>query len=91
MEGHYIALENREKITVSQVLDVEAFDEENLWANLKEGGIELTGEKLNIEKLDLQEGLLIVTGRIDSLSYTDKKIKEKRPLFSLLGSVRKRP
>ena len=85
MDNHYISLENREKITISQVLDVDAFDEDNLWANLKDGAIELTGDNLNIEKLDLQEGLLIVTGKICSFAYTDKKIKEKGKLFRLPG------
>lgn len=85
MDNHYISLENREKITISQVLDVDAFDEDTLWANLKDGAIELTGDNLNIEKLDLQEGLLIVTGKICSFAYTDKKIKEKRKLFRLPG------
>ncbi|MCI7147621.1 MAG: YabP/YqfC family sporulation protein [Candidatus Fimisoma sp.] len=88
MENHYITLENREKITISQVLDVDAFDEDNLWANLKDGGIELTGEKLNIEKLDLEEGMLVVSGKISSLSYTDKKTKETG---GLLRKFRKNP
>lgn len=81
MENHHIGIDNRERITITQVADVDAFDEETLWANLQEGSIEITGEKLNIEKLDLQEGVLIVTGRICSLAYTDKKVKEKRSLF----------
>ena len=83
MDSHYITLENREKITISQVLDVDAFDEDILWANLKDGGIELTGEKLNIERLDLQEGILVVTGKICSFSYTDKKVKEKKSVLKL--------
>ena len=33
MDNHYITLENREKITISQVVDVDAFDEDNLRAN----------------------------------------------------------
>ena len=70
MENHYVTVENREKITISQVVDVDAFDEENLWADVSDGSIELTGEKLNIQKLDLKEGILIVTGRICSFSYT---------------------
>lgn len=85
MENHHIGIDNRERVTITQVADVDAFDEETLWANLKEGGIEITGEKLNIEKLDLQEGILIVTGQICSLTYTDKKAKEKKnPLGKFL-------
>ena len=77
MENHYLTIENRVKLTIGQVADVDAFDEETLWANLKEGGVEITGENLNIEKLDLQEGTLIVTGTICSVVYTDRKKKEK--------------
>ncbi len=77
MDNHYITIENREKLTLSQVADVDAFDEESLWANLKDGGIEITGEQLNIEKLDLAEGMLVVTGKISSVAYTDRRIKEK--------------
>lgn len=87
MENHYIKVENREKMTISHVLDVDAFDEDNLWANLEDGSIEITGEKLNIEKLDLQEGMLVITGKICSFGYTDKKIKQKR---SLLGFFKRR-
>lgn len=78
MDNHYISIENREKIIISQVADVDAFDEETLWANLKEGSLEITGEKLNIQKLDLAEGLLVVTGKIDSVAYTGKSHKEKQ-------------
>ena len=81
MENHHIAIDNRERITVTQVADVDAFDEAALWANLKEGSLEITGEKLNMEKLDLEAGILVVTGRIHSLEYTDKKLKSGGPLL----------
>ncbi len=76
MENHYISIENREKITISQVADVDAFDEATLWANLSEGSVEITGRNLNIEKLDLSEGTLVVTGTICSVTYTDKTVKK---------------
>ena len=81
MENHYITIENRERITISRVKDVDAFDEEILWANLEEGGIEISGEKLNIEKLDLQDGILVVTGKISAVMYTDKRTREKGRLL----------
>lgn len=84
MEHHHIAIDNRERITITQVADVDAFDEAVLWANLKEGSVEIAGEKLNMEKLDLEEGILIVTGRIHSLSYTDKKMKSGKPFLERL-------
>jgi sporulation protein YabP len=85
MENHHIGIENRERMTITQVADVDAFDEAAVWVNLKDGGIEITGERLNIEKLDLEEGLLVVTGQIQSLSYSDKKNREKKSLLDRLG------
>lgn len=84
MENHRIIIENRERMTITQVADVDAFDEEAVWANLKEGGIEITGQQLNIERLDLEEGLLTVSGQILSLAYTDKKGREKKKLMDRL-------
>lgn len=81
MENHYLTLENRKKLTISQVSDVDAFDENNLWANIKDGAIEISGENLNIEKLDLEEGLLVVEGKIISFCYVDKKIREGKLSF----------
>lgn len=78
MENHVVTLENRERITINQVLDVDAFDEQNLWANIKEGTIVISGENLNIEKLDLKEGTLVVSGTVYAFSYGDKKIREKK-------------
>ncbi|MBR5230000.1 MAG: sporulation protein YabP [Firmicutes bacterium] len=84
MENHNITIENREKIIISRVRDVDAFDEDTLWANLEEGGIEITGEKLNIQKLDLNEGMLVITGKIYSLTYTDKNSHVKQGIFKRL-------
>ena len=85
MENHHIGIENRERITITQVADVDAFDEAVLWANLKEVGIEITGEKLTLEKLDLEAGMLVVTGHIVSLTYTEKGSHEKKKLLSRFG------
>ncbi len=85
MENHYLTAENREKITINQVVDVDAFDENNLWANIKEGAIEICGDKLSVEKLDLDEGLLVVKGKITTFSYVDKKTYEKASLFKIFN------
>ncbi len=85
MENHYLTVENREKITINQVIDVDAFDENNLWANIKDGSIEISGEKLNVEKLDLEEGILVVKGKINTFSYVDKKIHDKGRIMRLFG------
>ena len=84
MEGHYLTIENKNKLTISHVTDVDAFDEKNLWANIQDGTIEIRGENLTIEKLDLERGELVVKGNIVGFSYGDKKINEKIKSFRIL-------
>ena len=85
MENHFLSVDNKEKLTINQVIDVDAFDENNLWANIKEGAIEVSGENLSVEKLDLDEGLLVVRGIIRSFSYIDKKPFEKNPIIKIFN------
>lgn len=74
METHFLKVENRERLIINEVVDVDAFDENNLWANIKEGAVEVSGEKLIVEKLDLEEGILIVKGKINGFAYVDKRL-----------------
>lgn len=71
-------------MTINHVVDVDAFDEKNLWANIKDGAIEISGENLSVLKLDLEEGILVITGTICTFSYSDKKNKEKGRIMKVL-------
>lgn len=75
MENHYIEIENKRRISVTEVTSVEAFDEETILTNLKEEGLVISGKNLHIEVLDLEEGKMVAEGEIDSLVYTKKKNK----------------
>lgn len=83
METHYLKVENRERLTLNEVIDVDAFDENNLWANIKDGSVEISGENLVVEKLDLEEGLLMVRGKINSFAYVDKRVYSKSSVIKL--------
>lgn len=83
MENHYLKVENRERLIINEVVDVDAFDENNLWANIKEGAVEVSGEKLIVEKLDLEEGVLIIKGKINSFSYVEKKLYSKNAVLKM--------
>ena len=73
VENHYIQLDNKRRITVSDVKSVDAFDEETILANLAEEGLVISGHNLHIEILDLEEEKLIAEGEIEALTYTKKK------------------
>ena len=68
---HHLILEDREKLTVSGVEEVESFDENTIVMDTAQGVLVVRGEELHIEKLSLDGGDLKVEGDIDSLTYED--------------------
>ncbi|MBR0598322.1 sporulation protein YabP [Sinanaerobacter chloroacetimidivorans] len=76
--GHIVNIDNRERISVTEVVDVESFNEESILLILKTGGLIIRGEVLHIQKLDLEEGRVTITGAISSAVYTEKKDKQEK-------------
>ena len=68
---HHVVLEDRKRLTVSGVEDVERFDENTIVLSTTQGAMTISGENLHIEKLSLDGGDLKVEGDIESLIYED--------------------
>ena len=68
---HTLALDQREKLSVTGVLDVISFDEEMVVAETEKGVIIIKGENLHVSKLNLDEGGLEIDGGISGISYED--------------------
>ena len=77
MENHTLSIDNREKLTITSVADVESANEETVLVILTQGGLIVKGQNLHIQKLDLAEGKAIITGSIQSAVYTEKKDKQE--------------
>ena len=73
MERHNIIIDNREKISITDVKSVDTFDEEEICANLSDGGLVIKGRQLHIQMLDLDAGTAAITGEISMVSYVQKK------------------
>ena len=69
--AHHIILEERERLSVSGVEEVESFDENTIVMSTTRGTLVIRGENLHIEKLSLDGGDLKVEGDIDALTYED--------------------
>ena len=67
--GHRVVLEEREQLTISGVEEVESFDESAIYLTTAQGGLEIQGEGLHIEKLSLDGGDLKVEGTVNALIY----------------------
>ena len=80
---HSVIMEDRKKLRISGVNDVDSFDENNITAYTALGDINVTGENLHIMKIDVEKGELFLEGNIYSFSYIDKPEKSEN-FFSKL-------
>jgi len=80
-----LVLENREKLTVTGVLDVLSFDDQMVIVETELGLLTIKGEGLRINKLSIDTSEVIVEGEIYNLSYSEKELDKKSG--SLLGKL----
>ncbi|HAQ41845.1 MAG TPA: sporulation protein YabP [Clostridiales bacterium] len=66
-----LVLENKEVLNVTGVESVDNFNDETVVLLTCKGRLTIKGEKLNISKLNVDEGKLIVKGLINSLVYSE--------------------
>jgi len=84
MQNHVVTIDNREKMMITDIAEIDSFDEEEIRANLKEGAMVIKGSKLNIKSLDLEAGTASVEGSIDSLIYVKTREKSDKGLLAKL-------
>lgn len=80
-----LVLENREKLTLSGVLDVLSFDDQIVIVETELGLLNIKGENLHINKLSIDTSEVIIEGEIDNLSYSEKNLDKNKS--SLLGKL----
>ncbi len=81
-----LVLENREKLSISGVLDVLSFDDQIVILETELGLLTVKGENLRINKLSLDTAEVIVDGEIYSLGYSEKDM-DKKSGGGLLGKI----
>ncbi len=79
-----IILEDRERMSVSGVLDVEEFCEDKILLETTLGFLEVSGAQLRMNKLSVDTGELTIEGEITSVVYTEESSQTKGSLLSRL-------
>jgi len=72
-----LILENREKLSISGVLDVFSFDDQVVILETELGLLTVKGENVRITKLSIDTSEVVLEGAIYSMSYSDKEIDKK--------------
>ena len=80
-----LILENREKLTITGVVDVLSFDDQIVIVETQLGLLTIKGEDLRINKLSLDSLEVIIEGQIFNLWYSDDNLKKNSG--SLLGKI----
>ena len=74
----FMSLENRKLLSITGVNEVVNFDEEKVSLKTTLGPLLIKGTGLKMNKLDVQNGEVIIEGYIANINYANKKKKGKR-------------
>ena len=80
---HRVTIEGRERLSVTSVEDMDSFNENEVIFLTGVGMMTVTGEDLHINKLNLEDGTIVIDGIIESLDYADHE--EQRATHGKFG------
>lgn len=69
---HTLSLDNRERLSLTGVTDVDEFNEQEILVICDTDELRVKGELLHIEELSIDTGVLVITGKIISLAYSQR-------------------
>ena len=70
---HSLTLDERSRAVITGVEEVDSFNEQMIVLNTTAGAMTLMGDQLNVSKLNLEEGQLVIQGHIAALEYDERK------------------
>ena len=79
-----IIMENREKISVTGVIDIHSFDDELVLVQTDLGILTIKGDDLKMNKLNLENNELIIEGKIIAVAYSDINNTKKTGIINKL-------
>ena len=85
-KAHKLVVNNRKTSMVTGVLDVLAFDLNEILLETEQGMLMVKGKDLHVNRLTLEKGEVDLAGQIDSVAYSDvhHAAKKNESLFMKL-------
>jgi sporulation protein YabP len=72
-----LTLENRKRLILNGVVEVVSFNEEKILLNTIQGMLTIKGSALKMNKLDVQNGDVVIVGTVDSCVYSGSEAKKQ--------------
>jgi sporulation protein YabP len=79
-----ILVEDRNKVTITGVEHVGSFNDNTITLRTIKGGMIIKGENLNVDKLNLDDGSVKISGIINGINYVDKDSSSRG---NLIGKI----
>lgn len=73
-----VIIRNRKKIEITGVKKINSLNEEEFIIETTLGILVVTGENLTMLQLEIEKGILYITGTINSMEYVEKEVKKER-------------
>ena len=70
---HSITIQDREKLSVTGVEDIENFDERETVLYTALGKLMIRGRDMKMERLSVDDGALVIHGQIDAVEYSEMR------------------
>lgn len=84
---HSVLIENRSRIKINCVEDVESFNEEKVVVYTAMGAMIVTGYDFKVSKLNVDDGQLIIDGEIDKVEYVEDAGSDRGESGGFLGRL----
>jgi len=76
-KNHSVSMLNRQSVEMTGIKDVSSFNEEEVNAVCDCGSVLIKGSHLLVEALDIENGILKLSGRITAIVYIENKNGKK--------------
>jgi len=78
---HEFCVRMRKEMNILGVKEVESFDDTCVILHTQGGEMTIEGKDLRVGTLDVEHGVVILSGRIDAVYYSNDQAEKKRGLF----------
>ncbi len=83
-QGHEFCVKMRKEMHISGAKEVESFDENCVILHTQGGEMTVEGKDLRVGTLDVEHGVVILSGRIDAVYYSNEQGEKKQGFFGRL-------
>ncbi len=81
---HLVTLKDRKEMRIDGVTEVVSFDELCIMLKTQCGDMAIEGKDLKIAVLEIDAGIVVLSGTVSGVYYSDPQNKEKRGFFKKL-------